>query len=340
MKQYVGFSRDHSASMRHIAHVAARDYNSKVETIRTAATVNGIDTIVSVVECGAGRTSQTKTVVLNSSVSALKLIPDRGYIADGMGTPLYDSVVDLINIFKAVPDANSPDVSFLVMAITDGDENASRTTGSQLGAMIRQLEATDRWTFVFRVPRGAKAKVVRALGIHEGNVLEWDQTERGVQQAAQRDAEAFTEYFTGRTRGVTRTSAFYTDLSKVSSADVAATLTDISSEVTLWPVTEIAEIKPFVEARNNGELKRGAAFYQLTKKEDEVQENKIILVRDKTTQAIYTGSAARVMLGLNTYGTVRVVPGNHGNFDVFIQSTSVNRKLMPGTTVVYWENWA
>jgi hypothetical protein len=44
------------------------------------------------------------------------------------------------------------------------------------------------------------------------------------------------------------------------------------------------------------------------------------------------------MLGLPRVGDARVRPGDHGKFDVFVQSTSVNRKLSYGTQVMYWEN--
>jgi hypothetical protein len=83
---------------------------------------------------------------------------------------------------------------------------------------------------------------------------------------------------------------------------------------------------------------KGAGFYQLTKTEPLVQDHKRILIRDKTTQAVYFGSAARQMLGLPAWGGVRLAPGDHGNFDIFIQSTSVNRKLAKGTSLIYWEN--
>jgi hypothetical protein len=84
-------------------------------------------------------------------------------------------------------------------------------------------------------------------------------------------------------------------------------------------------------------MKRGAAFYQLMKKEDEVQDYKQIVIRDKKSKVVYSGANARQMLGLPYNGTVKVVPGNHGTYDIFIQSTSVNRKLVKGTQVLYWD---
>lgn len=343
MKNYVGLSRDHSGSMGSIARPAARDYNSKITSIREASIANNQDTIVSVVECGYGSTDRVRRAIVNSSVTALTPLQESEYQADGRGTPLWDSVGELIEMFESVPDANDKDVSFLIMAITDGDENSSRKySPSLLAQKIRQLEATDRWTFVFRVPRGSGGKIARTLGISEGNIQEWDQTSKGVEVAAKRDSEAFTEYFSARSKGVTSTRKFYTDLSTVTSKDIEVTLTDISKEVVLYPVSvgdNGAEIRPFIESRLNGKpMLKGAGFYQLTKTEPTVQDHKKILIRDKTTQAIYFGAAARQMLGLPTYGDVRLAPGNHGNFDIFIQSTSVNRKLTKGTTLVYWEN--
>lgn len=341
-KTYIGISRDHSGSMRSIAKAAARDYNSKISTIRDASSANNQDTIVSVVECGYGDTDRVRRSIVNSNVNTLTPIAESAYTANGRGTPLWDSVGELIEMFENVPDAGNKDVSFLVMAITDGAENASKKYSSRsIAEKIRALTNTDRWTFVFRVPRGEGRRIAQ-LGIPEGNIQEWDQTNAGVEVAAKRDQEAFTEYFTARSIGTTSTKKFYTDLSKVSSQDVAAVLTDVSNEVLIWPVgpkDDGAEIRPFIEARLNGKpMLKGSGFYQLTKTEPLVQDHKRILIRDKTTQAVYFGSAARQMLGLPAWGGVRLAPGAHGNFDIFIQSTSVNRKLTKGTSLIYWEN--
>lgn len=342
IKSYIGFSRDHSGSMQSIAKAAARDYNSNIASIREASLSQNQDTIVSVVECGYDNTDRVRRNIVNSNVTALQPLAESSYSARGMGTPLFDSVGELIEMFESVPDANDPSVSFLVMAITDGAENASRKyTAAMLADKIRRLQETDRWTFVFRVPRGHTSHLTR-LGIPEGNILEWDQTQRGVEVASQATSQAFNEYFTARSTGQTATRKFYANLADVTSKDVEVALTDISKEVLIWPVgpnENGTEIRPFIESRLGGKpMLKGAGFYQLTKTEPTVQDYKKILIRDKNTQGIYFGAAARKMLGLPTYGDVRLAPGQHGNFDIFIQSTSVNRKLSKGTSLVYWEN--
>lgn len=81
---------------------------------------------------------------------------------------------------------------------------------------------------------------------------------------------------------------------------------------------------------------RGAAFYRLEKLEPRIQDYKLIAIKDKTNGHVYHGQAARQLLGLPTVGNARVAPGDHGHYDIYIQSTSVNRKLKFGSTVMYW----
>lgn len=82
---------------------------------------------------------------------------------------------------------------------------------------------------------------------------------------------------------------------------------------------------------------KGAAFYQLTKAEKNVQSWKYILIRRKGSGEVYAGREdVRRMLGLPVGVDVGVNPGNHGDYDIFVQSASVNRKLVRGTDVVYW----
>jgi hypothetical protein len=123
----------------------------------------------------------------------------------------------------------------------------------------------------------------------------------------------------------------------VSARTLQAKLTDISKEVQFWNVNSDAQIRPFIEGKIGKQMVKGGAFYQLMKKEDEVQDYKMICIRDKKTGSVYTGVEARNLLGLPHTGTVKVAPGVHGAYDIFIQSTSVNRRLVAGTQVMYWE---
>lgn len=325
MKQYVGISRDHSGSMSSLSNTAMRDYNDTIQSVKTESHSNDIDTIVSVVS------HQGKIVkeVVNSSVQQLK--PLTSYPTPGPDTPLFDSVGQLVDMLQAAPDANKPDVSFLVIAVTDGYDNASRTwSGTRLGKKIQELQATDHWTFVFRVPRGNKRDLER-LGVPSGNIQEWEQTERGMRESTARTQSAISNYYTGIKHGRTATRSFYTDLSGVSTGLVSSVMNDISSEVKITPVRHRDVICNYVPVKGTG-------FYQLAKPEKIVQDYKLILVRNKQTGAVYAGRNARDLLNLPHTGNISIRPGDHGDWDIFVQSTSTNRILPANTSILIWRN--
>lgn len=334
MKNYVGISLDTSMSMRNIALYAGRDFNTQVDAIKEGADEYGIDTVVSVVHCG-DRNSDVSRVVTNSSIGAVKHIPDGKYDTPGGATPLFKSIEELITVLESVPDANDPGVAFILQIITDGGENVYNQT--QIRRVVQKMHTlmrTDRWTFSFRVPRG-EARGLVALGIPPGNILEWDQTEKGVAAASATTKSAFKGYYAKRATGAGSTDKFYADLSTVTLSEVKAALVDISKEVDVYVVgaaNDGVQIRDFVEAQGVP-FQKGCAFYELSKTET-VQDYKEIAIRDKVKGAVYSGAAARDLLGVPHYGDVKLAPGQHGQYEIFVQSTSVNRKLVKGTNLM------
>jgi hypothetical protein len=320
--------------MHSLTKQAMLDYNGNIESIRKAAEGSDIDTIVTTVKCGVGA-GYVERELVNSSVTKLKPIID--YKAEGQ-TPLFDSVGELVEILEKVPDANSLDVSFLIMAITDGEENYSkRYSADKLAKLIRDKQATDRWTFAFRVPYGHK-KALERLGIPAGNIQEWEQTAEGLRESAVQTQGAINTFYGCRARGMTATDAFYADLSKVSPAAIKNKMVDISGEVKIIPVKRTSPIREFVEYHVTGvnQMPIGAAFYQLTKPEKVLHSDRLICIRDKSSGKVYAGQAARDLLALPKTGSIKLMPGDHGNYEIFIQSKSVNRKVLPGSSVMYW----
>jgi hypothetical protein len=77
----------------------------------------------------------------------------------------------------------------------------------------------------------------------------------------------------------------------------------------------------------------GHGYYQLTKTET-IQPRKQIVIREKQTNKVYGGDAARDILGLPRGTAIRVKPNANPSYDVFVQSTSVNRKVLKGTDLI------
>ena len=341
MKTYLTLVSDNSGSMRSLAHVAKRDFNEQLETIQGAAKSTNQDIIASYLTIGDGHYARVGRRVINSNIHTIKPLAD--YPADAGGTPMIEAANAAIDLMESVPDYADPEVSFLLMLTTDGQETQQRNAGRALAARMKKLIATDRWTFVFRVPAKSGPRELATLGLMVPgiNVYEWELTTQGVVKSTEANKEGFTEYFTQRATGMKATTKFYANLEDVSFEDLQKELVDISTDVQFFPVDPASDqslIRPFVEAKIGTPMARGAAFYQLNRTEPKVQANKRIAIRDKTTGTVFAGDAARAMLALPTIGTVRLAPDELGDYDVFIQSTSVNRKLDKGTQLMYWPN--
>lgn len=339
-KNYIGFVNDNSGSMSVLAAAACKDYNDNIAAIKDAATREMLDTVVSVVAVGIGKDNRgrvgcgTTRQVMVSNPHVLK--PITGWQATG-GTPLYDGIGDMIDMLKELPDANREDVSFLVLITTDGEEkHSSRYTSDLLKMRMAEVQATGRWTLVFRVPKDASLNKIMALGVSQDNIQQWETTSAGMAESTAKTTQAMSSYFTARSAGAKSTNAFYADASKVN----VAALEDVTAKISLYVVPDMdngIEIRPFI-LRHRMEYLKGSAFYQLTKTEAKVGYMKQILVRDRQTGKFFTGKEARDMIGLPHDRNARLHPGDHKGFDLFIQSESINRKLVGGTGVAYWKD--
>lgn len=343
---FMAFSRDHSASMSSITGAAKSDYNATLDAVKQGAALDatsGNSVRLSTVLCGwsnydnefraAGNSYHPSVRVEHDNVEIAHVKALSTYPAPGSSTPLVDSVMACIDLINK--NAHEATNKYIVMVTTDGGENSSRHTSTALATLMNRLTATGQWTFIARVPRGG-TRQAKQLGFPEGNILEWDTTARGQAQAQATTTSAMANFMSS---GQQSTGKFFANLEDVSIADVKAALVDISNDIQ-WLTVDPADagrlIRDFVEDKTKSPLLKGAVFYKLVKTEPKVQANKRIIIRDKTSGAVYEGAAARQMLALPTAGTVRLAPDELGNFEVYIQSTSVNRKVDAGTRVLYY----
>ena len=331
MKNYISFVNDHSGSMYSIAQAAIKDFNANITAIKDSASRDMLDTVVSVCEIG------NPDVKLSVTVSNPHVLREKTLWQTAGGTPLWTGTLRLIEMLQKLPDAQKEDVSFLVLLTTDG-EATDHGTHYALRAAMQPLLSTGRWTFVARVPSDIGYDTERKfldLGIPAGNIQRWETTAAGMAKSTAQTTQAMSNYFTARSSGLKSSSVFYADAAQVN----VSALVDISNKVSLYvvdPAKSGIEIRDFILTKRQVYLK-GSAFYQLTKTEPRVQHDKLIVIRDRATGKVYSGSDARKMIGLPENQNARLHPGDHKNYDIFIQSSSVNRKLVGGTGVLYWE---
>jgi hypothetical protein len=122
--------------------------------------------------------------------------------------------------------------------------------------------------------------------------------------------------------------------------DTRYTKTDSSGLIPVDParfqilhVDNESVIRNFVE-NSGAKFRKGRGFYQFTKSEI-VQEHKEVILRNKLTGDMFTGGEARNFIGLPFGERGRIRPKFFDDYEVYIQSTSYNRKLMPHTKFLY-----
>ncbi len=100
-----------------------------------------------------------------------------------------------------------------------------------------------------------------------------------------------------------------------------------------------AAIRDFVQ-ENGLRFAKGRGFYEFTKTET-IQGGKEVVLVDKKSGDMWSGKKARDMLGLPEGATARIRPAIFDKYAVFVQSTSVNRRLVGGTRFLYEvDDWA
>ncbi len=264
---------------------------------------------------------------------SLSMLPWKGKVKELISRVSADKIVVFSDQAKEIHDAKSYNphgntalwdglrLGFagkpqLLICLTDGENNRSYYWKEI--DVINAIPSVP--TVVFLVPPGKKANLIARFGIPADNIFEWS------------NAFPLEEIVAGLERyeksGRARTETFFTDVS----GDPTRDLEDLTKQFRVLSVDSDTRIDAFVETRTKKAYIPGSAYYQLMKRE-KIQGNKAVLVMDRKTRRIYGGAEARSLIGLGSIDRM-VKPGDHGGFDIFVQSRSINRRLFPGTRVL------
>lgn len=253
------------------------------------------------------------------------------YLPNGM-TALIDATLKSQDDLAQTPELYG-DHSFLTFVITDGAENRSRASAADLRAHLMKLP--DNWTVAVLVPDQVAKREAKQFGFPSENIAVWDATStRGLEEGFETIRRATDTFMQSRASGTRGTRSLFSTGSDAVNADAirAADLKPLAQDsYILIPVPHDASIREFVQ--NAGYTYRtGRAHYQLMKTET-IQGNKELMVVEKRSGRAYSGPDARKIVGLPGM-TVRVKPDHNPDFDIFVQSTSTNRKLIAGTRLL------
>jgi predicted Rdx family selenoprotein len=246
-------------------------------------------------------------------------------------TALIDASLLSISELKQTAQLHG-DHAFLIYVLTDGQENASRSSHAVISQTINELP--ENWTIAALVPDQTCVFEAKRFGFPADNIQVWSSEKAGgFEEAGQQIKKATENFMQARAAGVRGTrNLFQLDASKLKKTTVKKNLTILKpSEYEIIPVRKDSPIRAYAEDWFDS-YTIGSGYYQLMKKEV-IQNYKQICVQDKKTGKVYSGDNARTLLGLPDF-EVKVAPSTYGDFNIFVQSTSVNRKLIAGTQLL------
>jgi hypothetical protein len=266
---------------------------------------------------------QGSTECLIYDMDVLRVPTIKGRYQPGGMTALLDATCQAIDELMETPTRYG-DHAFVVYAVTDGQENDSRLRPFDLDVRIMNHQA-DLTVGVF-VPDQRGLLDAQKAGFPKGNTEIWDTTSAtGFEEVGRRMTESTERFFEGRTRGVRSYASGLFQVNAVSASQVVSSLGSLDpGSYSMFEVGAACPIRDFVE-EHTGRYVMGRAYYELVKSETIQPQKEVAFVVDGR---VYTGRAARDLLGLPDYH-VKVQP-NHAGGTVFVQSTSVNRKLVRG----------
>lgn len=251
----------------------------------------------------------------------------------GGGTALIDaSLLALDDLAKTATLYG--DHSFLAFCVSDGENNSGTRDGNILKNKIAKLP--DSWTLAALVPNASAVHEAKQCGFSSNNIQIWDTNSKDFNEVGKVINKSIDSYLVARSTGVRSTkNLFSIDQNALTTTVIKNTLAPLAAgkDYDVYPVRSDKDvIKPFVESWTQEGYRLGSAYYQLTKPE-KIQASKNILIQDKLSGRVYSGADARQTLGLPNY-EVKVNAVDHPKYNIYVQSSSVNRKLVRDTKVI------
>lgn len=316
---------DESGSMRDIASQVVQVADQQITYWATRSKEMDQETRVTVYTFNSG---PAKCLFYDKDV--LRLPSLKGLYHPQGQTALIDAAIKSIDDLKQTPQLYG-DHAFLVYVLTDGAENQSSQKPSDLNPLLSSLP--DNWTIAAFVPGVQGVFEAKQCGFEKDNIQIWDTTSKGMTEVARVMRQATDSYMKGRASGVRGTRSLFNLKVGALNKKAMTTLDKLGpGQFRLLPIPSDTPIAKFIEHNTKRPYKKGEGYYQLTKTET-VQANKEIAIFDRKNYTVYTGKHARKLLNLPDY-ELPVAANYHSEYVIYIQSNSVNRKLIGGTNLL------
>lgn len=256
----------------------------------------------------------------------------RGLYKVGGRTALLDCTHLMLDDFAKIP-VMYDDHASLVCMWSDGMENDS-IKGSPTQMNLKINSQPSHVSVAAFVPDQKAEDYSVSAGFPRENIVKWNATStKGVEDVGKLIKSATSSILQSRAQGVRSFRSGLFTLNTVSTDQIKKNLTPLSPSsysMLRFEGPNTVEIKDLVNSRLPVSYQRGFGYYELVKHEH-IQPSKAVAIEQNGS--IYVGNA-RDMLGLPDE-TVKIGPDWNAGYKIFVQSGSVNRKVIPGQRILY-----
>lgn len=196
-KTYVAYVLDKSSSMESIRDATISAFNEQVDEAKKSGGLGG-QTSLSLIQF-SGEVEET---FFNIPVDEIEGKIDREQYNPNGCTAMFDAIGYTLKKLQRYDEAG--DVGFLVVVLSDGEENSSKKyTGADITSLRKELEGTGRWTFMFIGCDENALKTATKTGFASVNFVN---TPQGMATASSNLIGTSNTYFSTRAAGHTSMS--------------------------------------------------------------------------------------------------------------------------------------
>lgn len=209
-KNYVAIVLDKSGSMASLRKQAVDGLNEYIQTVQNQRDQTSFVTLCTF-------SNQSEFVHFNDSPDVLREITQEQYVPNG-GTAMLDAVGDVLTRLEETTDINDKNNAYLVVVISDGQENAStRFTQAMISEKVKQYTDAGNWTFVYIGANQDLREVSKSMGVGLQNSMSFNANSRSYCAQNIALSDSTKQWYEDRKKGKSNKTDFFTSDGSVKS---------------------------------------------------------------------------------------------------------------------------
>lgn len=203
----VAIALDESSSMGWMLKDTLTGLNEQLDELRKGKVKKGVNSRVTLVTFSGHDSIEERFV--DTPIDEIPVITQEHYDPSGM-TAMYDGVARAINLLRAQDDDD--ETTFMLIILTDGQENNSKEhTAQRVADMIKEVEATGKWTISYMGANQDLREVQADLGLEASNIATYTATAKGTRSAFRKMSDSTAHYLSARSVMPAGQSAYIQD---------------------------------------------------------------------------------------------------------------------------------